>query len=247
MSRFQAEKAARQMLMSGYRHHTYEDERAIYGKIFLMNRDELLQLLYSEQMDDLFGLYAEIIGPTRLRAQKNSLICLISSVCRASIDRGLDVEFSFALSDYYINQLELVADERSLQQMSRDILMHYYDLVQNEQAKAYTQPVAVAVRYIGRNLRGTCTVGEVARHVGLEPHYFTTLFFQQVGTQPGRYIRRRKLEEAKQMIGNMGASITETAESLGFYDVAHFSRCFKQHYGFPPSVLKKQDAPRTGG
>ena len=245
MSRYQAEKAATQMIMSGYRHHTFEDERVAYGQIFQMEREELLRLLHSPEMDKLIVLYADVIGPTRLRALQNSLICLISSICRAAIDRGVEVEFSFALSDYYINQLEQVGNESSLHQLARDIMLHYFDLVQNKQWSAYTRPVAGAVRYIGRNLHGPCPVAEVARHVGLEPHYFTTLFTKQVGEQPARYIRRRKLEEAQRMIASVGAGVTETAESLGFYDAAHFSRCFKQHFGYSPSVLKKLDAPRV--
>lgn len=244
MSRYQAEKAAREMMSSGYRHHTYEEERTAYSRMFQFEREAFIEMIQSPQVDDMLMRYAEILAPTHIRALKNTIICLISAVCRAAIDEGVDVEFSFALSDYYINQLEMTLTEQKLRQLTREIMLHYYDLVQNEKRQDYTKPVASAVRYIGRNLYGVCPVSAVAEHVGLEPHYFSALFSRQVGISPGRYIMQRKLEEARRMLMQLGATVTDTAESLGFCDAAHFSRCFKKAYGFSPSVMSRRDMPR---
>lgn len=244
MSRFQAEKAAREMILSGYRHHTYEDERRAYTMLFLLERDVFVELLHSAETDAFIDGYLEIMAPTRMRALKNALISLITTVCRVAIDGGVDVEFSFALSDYYINHLERLDSEPALRELMHEIMLHYYDLVQNEKRQSYSKPVASAVRYIGRNLYGPCPVADVAAYVRLEPHYFSALFSKQVGMPPGRYILQRKLEEAKQILTELNATVTETAESLGFCDVSHFSRQFKKAFGFSPSAMRRTDMPR---
>ncbi|MDR2654791.1 MAG: helix-turn-helix domain-containing protein [Oscillospiraceae bacterium] len=245
MSRFQAEKAARRMIISGYRHHSYEDERMVYESLFQVERDEFIRIINSRTAYENLFRYAEIMAPTRLRALQNGLICLLTSVSRTAINYGMDVEFSFALSDYYINQLELAQDEENIVTLTREIMLHYYDLVQNEKRQSYTKPIARAVRYIGINLYGRCPVAAVAEHVGLERHYFSSLFRQQVGVPPSCYILRRKLDEARKMLKHMNSSVTETAESLGFCDTAHFSRRFKKEYGISPSDFARRDIPRA--
>lgn len=235
MSRLQAERAARQMIMSGYRHHTWEEERRAYNALFLLEREEFVEVINSQNANDVLLNYKEVLAPTSLRAVQNALICLISSVCRIAIELGVDVELSFALSDYYINLLETLTDEESLLALSRQILLHYFDLAQNASRQHYSKPIIGAMRYIGRNLYGVCRVSSVAAYVGLEVHYFSKLFSKEAGLCPSKYIMQRKLEESKRLLEELHTNVTTVAESLGFCDTAHFSRCFKAAYGVSPS------------
>ncbi|MDR2609890.1 MAG: helix-turn-helix domain-containing protein [Clostridiales Family XIII bacterium] len=245
MLRIQAERAAKQMIMSGYRHHTYEEELRTRYALFRLERDEFVKILDSPNTDRSLLNYREIMGPTSLRALKNSLICLIAATCRIAIELGMEVELSFALSDYYINHLETITDEASLLALSKQILLHYFDLVQNASRQQYSKPIAGAMRYIGRNLYGVCRVSSVAAYVGLEVHYFSKLFAKQVGMCPSKYIMQRKLEEGKHQLSELGAHVTDIAESLGFCDAAHFSRCFKKQYGIAPSRMENQEIGKT--
>ena len=244
MSRLQAEQAAKHMIMSGYRHHTFEDERCVNHLLFSMKREELVTFLYAPGTDELLLRYADVLGPTRLRSIRNSFICLITQICRNAIDFGVDTEFSFALSDYYINLLETKDREKELLELAKQIYLHYFDLIQMKKQQQYSKPIASAVRYIGRNLYDTCQVSAVAAYAGLEQHYFSTLFTKQVGISPAKYILACKLDEGRRMLSQLDITVTEVAESLGFYDVAHFSRRFKEAYGLPPSQAARRDTPR---
>lgn len=239
MSRQEAEKAALHMVMSGYRHHAYEDERANYQRVLSYERDAFIEYLNTDFIQETANLYIDIMGPTRLRSLKNTIICSTTCICRFSIEEGVNTEFSFALSDYYINQIELTHCEEALRQLAREIMLHYYDLVKKEKMRICSKPIASAIRYIGRNLHGICPITDVADFVGLEIHYFTSLFSRQVGVSPGRYIRLLKLTEAKRMLEYVGTSVTETAETLGFCDIAHFSKSFKKVFGVTPSAVRK--------
>ena len=198
------------------------------------------------RVEDVLLSYAGVLGPNRLRGLRNAMICLITPLSRLAIDRGADVELCFALSDYYINYLEGIDKDEELFELTRQILLHYYDLVQNEERRLYSKPIASAVRYVDRNLYGPCPVSAVAAYVGLEQHYFSSLFSKQVGLPPSQYILHRKLEESKYLLSQLGISVTEVAEALCFCDVAHFSRCFKKAYGISPSHVSRIDMPRQG-
>ena len=240
MIRDVAEKTARQMMMSEYRHHLYhEEELHLSDELFRLDREVLVKLLGSDSMEYAVSRYLDVLGPTPLRAMKNSLICFIVPLCRSAIQMGLNSELSFALSDFYINYLESLNNLAAVKALFAEITLHYYDLVHVEQPESYSRPVSQAIRYIRRNLYSRFTVEEVAQSVHLDRHYFTSLFTGQTGITPAKYITQKKLEEGYRLLLHTDSAVSEIAESLGFYDTAHFSKRFKEYYGITPSKLKQ--------
>jgi AraC-like DNA-binding protein len=55
---------------------------------------------------------------------------------------------------------------------------------------------------------------------------------------PGKYIRFVRLQKAKEMLKDSDLSIGEIGDQVGFYDQSHFTRAFKNQYGYNPSHLK---------
>jgi transcriptional regulator GlxA family with amidase domain len=43
---------------------------------------------------------------------------------------------------------------------------------------------------------------------------------------------------AVDLLRRQEVGLAQIAESLGFHDAFHFSKCFKQAYGTPPSVFR---------
>lgn len=73
--------------------------------------------------------------------------------------------------------------------------------------------------------------------------YFDNLNF-------GEYIRKIRIEKAKELIENTSYSLTEIAYLTGFSDQSHFTRIFKMHTGKTPSAYKKasqKSKPGTKG
>lgn len=240
MLRLEAEKAARQMIMSEYRHHRYEDELKWNNTFLRLEKKDFLAIVDISTLDSVVHGYVDILGPSPLRSLKNSLICFITPLCRVAIEMGVESELSFALSDFYITYLEGITTEKGLVELFRHVALHYYDLVHSREVENYTKPIARAVRYIRRNLYTKCRVSEVAEFVHLERHYFSKLFSKQVGMSPAQFILINKLDEAKRLLKYTKTSVGEVAESLGFYDTAHFSNRYKQAYGVTPSYISKQ-------
>lgn len=62
--------------------------------------------------------------------------------------------------------------------------------------------------------------------------------FRQVhGLTPGEFLRMKRLERAKQILGE-GYSLTQAAMDAGFSDQSHFSRMFRKAYGMTPSAYR---------
>ena len=81
---------------------------------------------------------------------------------------------------------------------------------------------------------------QVAAEVGLSYENFRKRFAQHSGESPGQYQKRRRLESACASIYQGQRSIKEIADELGFCDVFHFSKAFKQVVGTTPSEYRRR-------
>jgi AraC-like DNA-binding protein len=64
--------------------------------------------------------------------------------------------------------------------------------------------------------------------------------FQQIYNEtPGKWIMKRRVEKAANILANSNLSVTGVAFETGFEDLSHFSRVFKQVTGKNPTDYKK--------
>ena len=89
------------------------------------------------------------------------------------------------------------------------------------------------LRHIGENLNQPLTLSELAGLTGLSMWRFATVFREQVGVAPHRYICRMRLERAQLLIRE-GVPAATAASEAGFYDQSHLSRHFKSVLGMTP-------------
>jgi AraC-like DNA-binding protein len=74
-----------------------------------------------------------------------------------------------------------------------------------------------------------------AQSVNLSPSRLRHLFKAETGLPPARYVRMRKMQEAKLLLETTFLTVKEVANRVGLSDESHFVRDFKQIYGSPPA------------
>jgi AraC-like DNA-binding protein len=89
------------------------------------------------------------------------------------------------------------------------------------------------LRHIGENLNQPLTLSELAGMTGLSMWRFATVFREQMGIAPHRYICRLRVERAQALIRE-GVTAANAASEAGFYDQSHLSRHFKSFVGMTP-------------
>ena len=95
------------------------------------------------------------------------------------------------------------------------------------------------LKYIEDNIDKKISVEDIAGEVYLHPNYFIRYFKKSFGMSPARYINKRKMELSCRMLGESEMSVSEVAEELGYGDIYHFSKIFKNYTGFSPRYYKK--------
>ena len=92
--------------------------------------------------------------------------------------------------------------------------------------------------YIEQHLTKDIRLDDLALTVGLSTDYFRKAFKQSFGQSPSRYIRKRRINLAKEMLIRGDQSITEIALNLQFSSHAHFTDTFRHATGIPPSKFR---------
>lgn len=98
-----------------------------------------------------------------------------------------------------------------------------------------------SLRLLGeRSATGWPAPQAVARQVGSNYESFRKRFAQLTGESPGRYQRRRRIDWACAAIYHGELSLKHIADELGFCDVFHFSKAFKQVMRQTPSEYRRR-------
>ncbi|MBE6704538.1 MAG: helix-turn-helix domain-containing protein [Ruminococcaceae bacterium] len=74
----------------------------------------------------------------------------------------------------------------------------------------------------------------VASHLNISEVYLRRLFIKYSGIPTWKYIRKIRLEKARQLLSDK-VSVKNAATMTGFSDVYSFSRAYSGYFGYPPS------------
>lgn len=88
------------------------------------------------------------------------------------------------------------------------------------------------------------SVEELAKQFGFSTKTVSEKFKAATGLGVHAYQRKIKCQMAEELMTyNQNLTLREVAESFGFYDEYHFSKCYKSIYGYAPkSKIKKKTA-----
>lgn len=229
MPKLEAKLAVGKILRSGFRHHAYEEEKELVRKALTRGVSPGIVKGY------IWASYGDFLEPNGLYWYKTSVVCFLTVLSRTAIEYGADSEYSFAMSDYYLGEIQRLQDREEVEALFEEIIQNYQELVDDGMCQGYSPPIAKAVRYIRRHLYGSFTVAGLAEEVGFCGPYFSKLFKKEVGMPPQAYIENCRLEEARRVLAQGQASVLEIAEALGFCSASYFARRYKMRFGAPPS------------
>ena len=94
--------------------------------------------------------------------------------------------------------------------------------------------------YIHNHFAEPLTVEEIARHIGLNRSYFSSIFKKQTGQAPIEYIQNFRLTKAVHLLNTSTLSIAAIAYSCGYQQPESFIRIFRMRYGLSPSAYRKR-------
>lgn len=217
-----------------YQHPSYFLEKKLLTEIKMGMINESIQTL-----KEINSSERAVLAKIPLRSIKNSLISSCTLFTRAVLEIGINSEDAFALSDVFINQIELFDDVKALSDYEFKMLEEFIKLGQKKQMINFSHPVRQIIRYINENITKKITLSDLSKLTSKSPDYLSKLFKKEVGINLTNYIHQQKIEAAKYFLEYTTMEITEIATLFLFSNPAHFSKVFKQHVGLSPSQHRR--------
>lgn len=101
-----------------------------------------------------------------------------------------------------------------------------------------------ALKRIHSSYKQTLPVDSLASLVNMSPSAFHRSFQDVTSSSPVQYIKKIRLNKARELLLDQGARVGEAATDVGYESAAQFSREFKRYFGNSPSeYIKKKQTP----
>ncbi len=85
-------------------------------------------------------------------------------------------------------------------------------------------------------------VAVLARVAHVSEAHFSRQFRATFGETPHRYLQRRRVERAMELLRETGHPVTEICLDVGFNSLGTFTRTFREVVGEPPSAYRRRFA-----
>ncbi|HEX5494228.1 MAG TPA: AraC family transcriptional regulator [Mycobacteriales bacterium] len=121
---------------------------------------------------------------------------------------------------------------------------NYTDAIFAPQALPSPRVVRRVVELIDGAPQTAFTVADLAAHAGVSERSLHAAFRRQLGTSPMSYLRRRRLDQARDELLRLhpatGARVTDIALRHGFAHAGRFAAAYRRRFGEPPSTTLRR-------
>ncbi|BFT74665.1 response regulator [Paenibacillus sp. P36] len=134
-----------------------------------------------------------------------------------------------------------------------DRFEHYYAFVEQlldnldrfiqdrrEQAPTEQNTMQKVVAYLQTHYADNLNMAVVSNHFSLNYSYFSQAFQEYYGESFSNYVRRLRLDKAKELLVHSDLKVYEISDQVGFENVKHFTRIFKDTEGITALEYRSQ-------
>jgi transcriptional regulator GlxA family with amidase domain len=89
------------------------------------------------------------------------------------------------------------------------------------------------------NIEKPLSLESIAKASGLSRRQIERLFKRELNCVPKRYYLEMRLRRARELLLQTAMSITDITAACGFQSPPHFSKCYRNEFGHPPSAERK--------
>jgi transcriptional regulator GlxA family with amidase domain len=159
--------------------------------------------------------------------------------------------------DLMLNLVKSTLDARIAQLISEQFIV---DRVRNDRDRQYVplraqigvshEALMKVAQLMEENIEKPLSLDEIATATSLSRRQIERLFKRHLGCVPNRYYLQMRLRRARELLLQTSMPIIDITAACGFQSPPHFSRCYRAHFGCPPSAerqVRSARAAATGG
>ena len=121
----------------------------------------------------------------------------------------------------------------------RSLTKQYWEVTQKQESPHISSVIKKAISFIEANYARALTLKEIADWAGVSDSYLSRAFTKCIGENFNHYLRRYRVERAKELLRLSELKIYEVARQVGFWNVRYFSRVFYEFAGVTPANYRQ--------
>jgi YesN/AraC family two-component response regulator len=126
-----------------------------------------------------------------------------------------------------------------LQEMARSTEEEIDEFVKFYSLFASCSQLKKVYNFIEAHYHESISLRDVAKHLGFSAAYLTELVKNRTGEPINRWIIKRRVTAARNLLLETEKSVEQVAEAVGYQSINHFFRQFRQYYGTSPQAWRK--------
>ena len=204
---------------------------------------------YVEALGEKFRYEAGSIGFMPLNVWHNEINLVPSKNVFIGFLYGSDIEM-LECGFYKANELTAslffkIVEEMQLQKKGFSLMMAcqlkqlILEIIRNTENDKTEDNFSYILNYIEENLNVDISNEQLSRMSYYSTDRFRHLFKEKTGMSPKQYVMEKRLKKAEKLLAEGDKSITEISELCGFYDLAYFSKVFKNRFNMSPVQFLK--------
>ncbi len=161
---------------------------------------------------------------------------MITRLCR---QKGMELEQAFRMSDFYIRKLDDIHTVQGVRDLHDAMVLNYTEKMRRlRRNDTNSRHINACKEYIYAHVKERITIEDLADELGVSASYLSRLFKKETGDSVSAYIRRQKIEVAKNLLRYSEYSMIDIANRLSFSSQSHFIQQFREAVGMTPKKYR---------
>lgn len=219
-------------------HPTYDSELVFYQAI--CNGDmAALEELYSGE--SFFDNDRGILSKNPISNARYHLIVTVAMVTRFCIEKGMNEQKAYGMSDVYIRKADEAGSIKELSRIHRKLVYDFAaEMAEIKKSETVPKNLRLALDYIYDHLNENIGIGEIADYVAISESQLRRDFQRYFSLSPLKFIQEKKIEFAENRLVYSDISYVDLANDLGFASHSYFIKIFKEHTGMTPMEYRNK-------
>lgn len=216
------------------RHSSFESEMKYYNDIASGRMPE-----YGLGVDVYLRKDFGVLSDNAIRNIRYHLIISIALITRFCVEKGMDLEVAYSLSDLYIQRADKSNTIEELDDLKKEMTSNFCNRMKTiNRGVVYSKPIVICLDYIYNNLQEKITLNDLCQQVNLSAQYLSNLFHKEVGLSFKEYLISKRIESAANMLKFTDMSSVEISNYLNFSSHSYFIKLFREHIGTTPKQYR---------
>ena len=182
-----------------------------------------------------------VLSTDRLRNLKYHLVITVSFITRFCVEGGMERETAYNLSDLYIRKADLASSPEEINAIHSELITDFTErMAKLKNGSSYCYQATKSMEYGYDHLHEKLMVSDIAEELGLSVQYLSKLFRTETGLTLNRYILKKKIDAACQMLKYSQYEAVDVGNFLAFSSRSHFIQKFREETGLTPKQYREK-------